>query len=208
MTRSITSGGRRVLWLFYLPAIVIGTYTLGAFVRPIGLSFGLTLGEWDFIWFVVVTFAWYFAVSRIPNARMVRNVRRQLPQPAVIYGVSVRSAVRGSGRAVAIFNGASANVQVASPAGIQLWGGVRDYARPVQSWKWSEVEFLEIPGSVLGRLLWAGTPVQIDGSSYLLTASLFSGPELSTLRMRGTSRIRGVQRIESLRQNGATAPRR
>jgi hypothetical protein len=193
MARTVSSGGRGVAWLFFVPIALVSIYVIDAMVVWRGHEAGLDEAGSDLAVVLCFLTIWYFGIGRIPNLVAVRKIRRQAADAVLTYGVDVFTHPKGSRRSVARFAGAIPNVVSVSRLGLQLWAGTGDSARPVKSWGWGEVSEVSAPGSSL-------IAVQTYGSSIPFELSVLENRALSTLRVRGKSRVRLVAQLDELRE--------
>jgi hypothetical protein len=174
--------------LLYLPALVVGVVLVNTSAL---VKVDFNRGIADAVIVLGVSAIWYFFVARIPNAIMIRNVRRQVPTARFVTGVSCASV---SGRPLKSEVTQSTNVFVATSSGIELWGGTGDNARPLLSANWSAVR---VRSSIHGTKV----ELQLDKDDWVISLNVFSSRVASPLKVRGRALATYAAMLSSL---GAT----
>src|SRR5580698_670201 len=116
--RGAARGGRGLAWVFLVPFIFIGIYISNSIIAgsPEYPASELVIADASIA--AACLLLWYFIMGRIHDWRAVRNVRGQVQDAVLCFGISARA---GSGRS-------PANVMVATPKNLQLWIGQGDSA--------------------------------------------------------------------------------
>ena len=199
---AFNSGGTGYPWVFLPVTVFVALYLVRVIAHGRWIdSHQAVVGWLEAAIVVVLAASWYFGISRFSFVRATRNVRTQEPDAVVVAAAKLTGAAlrwttaidRGeTGIAPRLSRAA---VVVATKAGMHIWVGGGDPARPIATLEWSELAAITAPQSGFSSTI---TMRFVSGQS-IDGLSLFSTRPFSTIRVRGRALRGSVAQLEALR---------
>jgi hypothetical protein len=193
----VQRGAAGTLWVFLIPAIVLGLFLLNDIPTVLRAS----RHERELAWAdaglaLVVVALWYFVIAPIPDHRRVRLVRTVAPTATLVCATRIDSrgnawvaeaAWRAGNRSRMIRR---VNAFVATVAAIQFWNGSGDALAPIATLTWVDVNSIAVRNS----------RVEIDANDGTFAFTVINDRWFAPSRLRGKRLARLVEELDALRR--------